>query len=299
MCINNNLLLLISRADLCNKALNSSFQSAKKVNRLPVAVASGDAGERLQEISMLTNKAYALIGDKGGSVLVDTCTLQQQEQQQQGQEQQGKGQHEQQQHVDWMLPADQQQLETVAANQRGATAQTAAAAGVEPYAHSNQHRSRQPYRLVEKSLLSSMGKSSCLAGSLSADDVDIHRQAAVATAGGGGAFVDAGAAAVAAARGPLPAAAAVATRRPGAAAGAGMPGAAVSAAEALPPAGDQLSVWIIAGQSNGVGFNEGDGQPMPDAAAPDPGKILMFSAEGNKGGSQDAKGIWVMALVIS
>jgi hypothetical protein len=44
--------------------------------------------------------------------------------------------------------------------------------------------------------------------------------------------------------------------------------------------GGPLSVWILAGQSNGVGWNGGDGQELPAAAAPYPGKILMYSAAG-------------------
>lgn len=41
-----------------------------------------------------------------------------------------------------------------------------------------------------------------------------------------------------------------------------------------------VDVWILAGQSNCVGSNGPDGQIMPEAAAPWPGKILAWSSKG-------------------
>lgn len=37
-----------------------------------------------------------------------------------------------------------------------------------------------------------------------------------------------------------------------------------------------IDVWILAGQSNCVGWNQADGQRMPDLAAPWPGNILAY-----------------------
>jgi hypothetical protein len=42
----------------------------------------------------------------------------------------------------------------------------------------------------------------------------------------------------------------------------------------------QVDVWVLAGQSNCVGTNQADGQEMPAAAQPWPGKIFRFDAEG-------------------
>lgn len=42
----------------------------------------------------------------------------------------------------------------------------------------------------------------------------------------------------------------------------------------------QVDVWVLAGQSNCVGTNQADGQDMPAAAQPWPGRIFRFDAEG-------------------
>jgi hypothetical protein len=41
-----------------------------------------------------------------------------------------------------------------------------------------------------------------------------------------------------------------------------------------------VDVWVLAGQSNCVGTNQADGQDMPAAAAPWPGRILCFNSSG-------------------
>ena len=60
---------------------------------------------------------------------------------------------------------------------------------------------------------------------------------------------------------------------------AGADGVAADAAEnAAPP--PPLDIWVLAGQSNCVGMNAPDGQDMPEAAAPMPGRLLMYDGEG-------------------
>jgi hypothetical protein len=53
------------------------------------------------------------------------------------------------------------------------------------------------------------------------------------------------------------------------------------------------------GQSNTVGYNSIDGQPMPELAQPLPGKVLAFSPEGAWGDAQPSihYGGWVRALL--
>lgn len=41
-----------------------------------------------------------------------------------------------------------------------------------------------------------------------------------------------------------------------------------------------MDVWVLAGQSNCVGTNQADGQDMPAAAAPWPGRIFCFTSSG-------------------
>lgn len=55
---------------------------------------------------------------------------------------------------------------------------------------------------------------------------------------------------------------------------------AAAAATSAPDSTSDLDVWILAGQSNTVGMNAPDGQGMPDAAQPMPGRILMYDASG-------------------
>jgi hypothetical protein len=42
---------------------------------------------------------------------------------------------------------------------------------------------------------------------------------------------------------------------------------------------DVVDVWVLAGQSNCVGYNQEDGQPMPALAAPWPDKILAYNRQ--------------------
>lgn len=44
--------------------------------------------------------------------------------------------------------------------------------------------------------------------------------------------------------------------------------------------GGIVDVWVLAGQSNCVGWNQADGQDMPAAAAPWPNRILCWNADG-------------------
>lgn len=44
-----------------------------------------------------------------------------------------------------------------------------------------------------------------------------------------------------------------------------------------------VDVWVLAGQSNCVGWNQADGQDMPAAAAPCKGRVLKFDREGGWG----------------
>ncbi|WIA19948.1 hypothetical protein OEZ85_005831 [Tetradesmus obliquus] len=52
------------------------------------------------------------------------------------------------------------------------------------------------------------------------------------------------------------------------------------AAAAGPSSAPLVDVWILAGQSNMVGWNKADGQPMPQLCAPWPGEILAFNSTG-------------------
>ncbi|GFR45825.1 hypothetical protein Agub_g7182 [Astrephomene gubernaculifera] len=47
-----------------------------------------------------------------------------------------------------------------------------------------------------------------------------------------------------------------------------------------PAAGAVVDVWILAGQSNTVGDNSADGTPLPAAAQPLPGLVLMYDSAG-------------------
>jgi hypothetical protein len=51
----------------------------------------------------------------------------------------------------------------------------------------------------------------------------------------------------------------------------------------------QMDVWVLAGQSNCVGTNHADGQDMPAAAQPWPGKIFRFDATGRCVTQNDVK----------
>jgi hypothetical protein len=67
-----------------------------------------------------------------------------------------------------------------------------------------------------------------------------------------------------------------------AAAGAGVTAVEAVAREELPA--PVVDVWILAGQSNMVGWNKADGQDMPQLCAPWPGEIFAFNSEGKRFG---------------
>jgi hypothetical protein len=46
------------------------------------------------------------------------------------------------------------------------------------------------------------------------------------------------------------------------------------------PSAPIVDVWILAGQSNMVGWNKADGQPMPELCAPWPGEMFAFNSKG-------------------
>jgi hypothetical protein len=60
------------------------------------------------------------------------------------------------------------------------------------------------------------------------------------------------------------------------------PAAAAAGVTTDPPAAPLIDVWILAGQSNMVGWNKADGQPMPQLSEPWPGEVLAFNSKGGQ-----------------
>lgn len=54
-----------------------------------------------------------------------------------------------------------------------------------------------------------------------------------------------------------------------------------------------VDIWLVAGQSNAIGFNDADGEAVPDLSQPAPGKVLQYFdrwvAEWGEGGGTGAK----------